>query len=153
MGPALPFAFPAIVPQPTSGNSPCLSGRALPASQAQVVHLYSGHLARAPKTSFSHTELFGSLDCCLGFCSAVGPGLPVAKARHLNCRHCPHMEGPWAVCLSTYLIKSHWSAAQDSHKGNLLQGLLDSEDTLVIVLGTSPTPMIVLRVHLQRDPA
>lgn len=61
-----------------------LSGRALPASQAQVVHLYSGPLAKAPK---NHTELSGSLDC---FLVTVGPSLPVAKARRLNCRRCTH---------------------------------------------------------------
>lgn len=61
-----------------------LSGRALPASQAQVVHLYSGPLAKAPQ---NHTELSGSLDC---FLFDVGPSLPVAKARRLNCRRCTH---------------------------------------------------------------
>lgn len=62
-----------------------LSGRALPASQTQVVHLYSGPLAKAPK---NHTELSGSLTA---FCSLLGlafllprPDVSTVDAAHIG---------------------------------------------------------------------
>lgn len=148
----LPSAFPAIVPHSTSWNSPCLSGRALPADQAQVAHLYSGPLA-----SFSHTEPFATrlsvlfLFCLLGLVFL----LPRPEASTANTAHIWRVVG--TGCWSTYTIKSFWCAAQGSHKGQRDSDLYVTGTpvlrTLCSHLGTSATSMMVLRVHLPRVPA
>lgn len=157
MEPALPSAFPAIVHHPTSWNSPCclreLCQRARLRWSTFTLGLWPGLLR--PVSALDHTEaiwstrlLFAVTVLLLG----VAFLLPRLEASTVDTVHICRLVG--AGCL----IKSLWSAAKDSHKGQSDSDFLChrescSEDALVTIMGTSAIPMIVLRLHPTRAPA